>query len=1167
MKKTRFVQRFFYLFSCLIVWSGMTVSAQEQERRFDLKMQDAELSQVIERLREISDQTFAFHLDDLKPYVGMSFDLKQKTITEILNECLKKTDLAWRRVDDTIIIYKQATKSGMSTVVIKGFIRDKEKNPIIGATIQLVGTTVGMASDVNGWFAIELPVLKGTLEFSFVGYKNKQVHFTEKTDTLHVVLEEDIEALEEVVVTGYQVIKEKGMAGAYAKVKAEDLIMTGNETVEQMLQGKLPGVMVTNTSGLTGTRQKVRVRGTSTLVGNADPVWVVDGIIQEDNLPFEASALAAISDDNLDMMKDFIGGAISWLNPNDIEDITVLKDASATAIYGVKAANGVILITTKKGERGRMSVNYSGNFSLSSRLNYDKMEIMNSKERVELSREAFERGARISVETVGYTWLALAYARREFSLDDFHAGVKKLETVNTDWFDILYRTPFSQSHSVSFSGGDDRTTYRASFGYRNQQNTAKGNGQVGYTGNLNLSAIFWNKLTINGSLSGSHTETEAFASGVDPYSYAINTSRVIACYDGDDLFYYDKNGYNYNILNELSNSGNENTAKSLNLNLSARWLLTESLTLSATLGGATSSSFGKTWFAEQSHNISSIRGYEYGEYSVLDDEYKQSPLPYGGMLTVTESRNFNYTARLQAEYVKLFNGVHSVNFVAGLETRSNKYDGFSQTNWGYMPDRGESFTDVPLNYGINSNIENKKYARTVPKVTNQIANYVSYYVTGSYMYDNRYSINLSLRGDASNRFGDSGKFQTVWSAGLRWNVTDEPWMQNQNLVNNLSFTASFGYQGNVIENISPDFIAKIEAIDSNTGEYVMSWSQLPNPDLKPEKTLSVNLGANFALFKSKLNGTFNWYYKKTTDVITQAKVPYENGTTSMNLNDGHVKNEGWDLTLSVVPVRTKDFMWSLGTSFSGNNNKVNSNLETNGSWENAVSGALNKEGYPVGSFWAFKFAGLNPNNGAPQFDFSRANTTTAEKDASEYMVYMGTREPTFTLGINMVFRWKRFSFPLNFYISRGNYEFLDSPYENGYMMLSEYQNASTQLKDRWRKPGDEKYTDIPSIPVGDNCRPLRPFVNSDDTIYPLEAWAYSNVRVVNAWYIRFNDFQFSYNLPDKWIKGFAKSVTLSFSATNPLQIKSKDFKGRDPEVALGQQPRSQDFSLGVKLSF
>ena len=1156
--------KLFIFLMCCFTFS-LSANSFAQQEKVNLDLQGVSIKTLFSEIQRQTNLHFIFNTEQTEQLNKLTVKAKEESVKSVLDRVFEGTGFTYTFRDNIIMVRfegKNSVQQANKEMEIRGVVKDKSGEPLPGVTVLIVGTQLGTATGMDGDFLLRVPEQDSVrLRFSFVGMKTKDVPYKKNQPALVVVLEEEAESIGEIVVTGYQQIEKRNLTSSVVTVKTSELKTIGASSIEQMLQGVVPGLSVVNTSAAPGAAPKIRIRGTATISGNADPLWVLDGVILENSVPVTAADLN--SPDVMNMFNSVIGG----INPNDIESITVLKDASATAIYGVKAANGVILITTKKGERGRMSVNYSGNFSLSSRLNYDKMEIMNSKERVELSREAFERGARISDETVGYTGLALAYARREISLDEFHAGVKKLETVNTDWFDILYRTPFSQSHSVSFSGGDDRTTYRASFGYRNQQNTAKGNGQVGYTGNLNLSAIFWNKLTINGSLSGSHTETEAFASGVDPYSYAINTSRVIACYDGDDLFYYDKNGYNYNILNELSNSGNENTAKSLNLNLSARWLLTESLTLSATLGGATSSSFGKTWFAEQSHNISSIRGYEYGEYSVLDDEYKQSPLPYGGMLTVTESRNFNYTARLQAEYVKLFNGVHSVNFVAGLETRSNKYDGFSQTNWGYMPDRGESFTDVPLNYGINSNIENKKYARTVPKVTNQIANYVSYYVTGSYMYDNRYSINLSLRGDASNRFGDSGKFQTVWSAGLRWNVTDEPWMQNQNLVNNLSFTASFGYQGNVIENISPDFIAKIEAIDSNTGEYVMSWSQLPNPDLKPEKTLSVNLGANFALFKSKLNGTFNWYYKKTTDVITQAKVPYENGTTSMNLNDGHVKNEGWDLTLSVVPVRTKDFMWSLGTSFSGNNNKVNSNLETNGSWENAVSGALNKEGYPVGSFWAFKFAGLNPNNGAPQFDFSRANTTTAEKDASEYMVYMGTREPTFTLGINMVFRWKRFSFPLNFYISRGNYEFLDSPYENGYMMLSEYQNASTQLKDRWRKPGDEKYTDIPSIPVGDNCRPLRPFVNSDDTIYPLEAWAYSNVRVVNAWYIRFNDFQFSYNLPDKWIKGFAKSVTLSFSATNPLQIKSKDFKGRDPEVALGQQPRSQDFSLGVKLSF
>lgn len=618
-------------------------------------------------------------------------------------------------------------------------------------------------------------------------------------------------------------------------------------------------------------------------------------------------------------------------------------------------------------------------------------------------------------------------------------------------------------------------------------------------------------------------------------------------------------------MNELENSGNKNSSKSINLNLNARWRVYEDLTISATLGGASSSSFAETWFSERSHKITAIRGYEYGEFTVTDNEYKKSKLPYGGMLTVSESRNFNYTARIQAEFVKLCNGVHAVNLVAGFETRSNQYKGFSQTNWGYMPDRGKSFTNVPLNYGITL-VENTEYARTIPSVTDRLSNYISYYMSGGYMYDNRYSINFSVRGDASNRFGGSTKFQPVWSGGLRWNVTDEHWMEGQNLVNNLSFSATFGYQGNVAENVSPDFIAKMGSVDSKTGEWKMTWSQLPNPDLKPEKTLSVNLGVNFAFLKSKLTGTFNWYYKKTTDVITTAKIPYENGTTSMALNDGDVKNKGWDLAFSVVPVRTKNFMWSLGTSFSGNDNTVNSKLESTKDWKKAAAGTLNKKGYPVGSFWAFRFTGLNPEHGAPMFDFSRADTRQAAEDATEYMAYMGTIEPTFTVGINMIFRWKRFSFPLNFYVSRGNYTFLNSPYTSGHRMMSEYRNASTQLNKRWRNPGDEKHTDIPSIPTGDNSHPLRPFGNGTG-VYPLDAWAKSDVRVVNAWYIRFNDFKFSYSLPDGWIRSFAKNMTVSFTATNPLQIKSKDFKGRDPEVALGQQPRSQNFSLGVNLSF
>lgn len=633
---------------CLVLLScftfSLSASTYAQQERVSLNMKEVTVKMLLDEIQRQTDLHFIFNTEQTNSLGKVSIEVRNESVEAVLIRLFEGTDLTYSFRGNIIVVKRREDTRGQQEMLkITGKVVDEKKQVLPGVTVKLEGTTVGTATNTKGVFSLMLPVREGFLEFSFVGFKSKKVRFTEKSDTLLVVLVEDLKQIEEVVVTGYQVIKEKAMAGSYSKVKAEDLIMTGNETIESMLQGKIPGMMVTHTSGLTGTRQKVRVRGTSTLVGNADPVWVVDGIIQEDNLPFEAESLAAISDDNLDMMKEFIGGAVSWLNPNDIEDITVLKDASATAIYGVKAANGVILITTKKGERGRLSVNYSGNFSMSQRLNYNRMEIMNSKDRVALSREAFERGAQVSDERIGYIGLALAYSRREISLDEFHKGVKKFETANTDWFDILYRTPFSQSHSLSFSGGNEDATYRASFGYRNQKNTAKGNEQESYTGNLNMTTIFWKQLTLTASLSGNHTETIAFASGVDPYNYAINTSRTIPCYDEGQLYYYENGMAKYNILNELENSGNKNSSKSINLNLNARWRVYEDLTISATLGGASSSSFAETWFSERSHKITAIRGYEYGEFTVTDNEYKKSKLPYGGMLTVSESRNFNYT--------------------------------------------------------------------------------------------------------------------------------------------------------------------------------------------------------------------------------------------------------------------------------------------------------------------------------------------------------------------------------------------------------------------------------------------------------------------------------------------------------------------------------------------
>jgi outer membrane receptor protein involved in Fe transport len=278
-----------------------------------------------------------------------------------------------------------------------------------------------------------------------------------------------------------------------------------------------------------------------------------------------------------------------------------------------------------------------------------------------------------------------------------------------------------------------------------------------------------------------------------------------------------------------------------------------------------------------------------------------------------------------------------------------------------MPDRGKSFAEVPRLYGKKKD-ELNPYAISVPTVTDYVSNTMSYYATASYMYDDRYAINFSVRADASNTFGSEQKFNPIWAAGLRWNATDEAWLEGNEYINHLSMTATFGYQGNVAENVSNGFIAKMLPPNTSTGETMMTWTSLPNKDLKWEKTRSIDLGVNFALFNNRVNGHFDWYWKKTNDVIVSAEIPAAAGRTRVFANDGTVENSGWEFAFSLVPVRTKEFTWTLGFSFSNNNNSVESDIEKEKNWRNAVNGTMNKKGYPVSSFWAFDLAGLNSEN-------------------------------------------------------------------------------------------------------------------------------------------------------------------------------------------------------------
>ena len=1171
----------------LLVVSALQSMADvySQTAKYDISLSGGKLENVFKMIEQKGEFTFLYSIEDVDHVSSININVKQAGLKEVLDICLASTKLTYEINGRLVVIRVRDEKPEDKMMIIKGSVKDKKGEPLPGVTIIEKGTSVGVASGINGEFTFTTTKRDSVfLIFSFVGMKTKVILWKGQKE-LKVVMEEDAQEMDEVVVTGYQTVKKSNMAGSVSTVKAEDLILNGTQSLEQALQGKLPGVVITNQDGLVGTRQKVRVRGTSTLLGSQDPVWVVDGIIQQDPLPFKAEELTLFgkNQDNLDVIRNFVGSAISWLNPSDIKDITVLKDASATAIYGVKAANGVIVITTKKGEKGRLSINYTGNFSVGSKVTYDKLDLMNSKERIDVSKEIFEKGlvGKNSLEPIGFSGLLSQYLQEKISYDEFNAGVKKLEVVNTDWFDLLFENPFSHSHSLSVSGGSDKTTYYASFGMNMNNGTAKGNDSKSYSGSVSLNSMVTDQLQVSARVAGNVTTTNGF-NKVDPYSYASTTSRVISAYDdnGELSYYRNRNGYRYNVLNELSNTGNKNTTSTLSANMQVIWEMLKGLKMESTFNYSYTSSYGESFATEYSNYIANIRGYEFGVYSSQDVEYQKSSLPHGGELTIAENRNATWTWKNMLSYVKNWD-MHLLTVQVGQESSSSKYDGLAENMFGYIPSRGKAVVNPPAQiiksmpneneiiYGKNGLYDSQIYHR----ITDRKSNNLSFFGIMTYTYDERYVLNASIRTDASNRFGQdkSARYQPIWSVGLRWNLGREHFMESQDFLNEFSIRASYGVQGNASEAASPDLIAYIPSgatgVSSATGEYLLKMKSLPNPHLKWEKTKSYNLGADFVLWKNKISGTFEYWKKKGEDIIVNKEVPYENGVLSMPMNGGTMENSGWELGVSFAPVRTKDFVWSLSLNTSKTYNELTSELESNESWEKARSGSLYKKGYPVSAFWAFDFVGVSSKDGAPEFNlYDFENNPLADKDATQYMKYMGRMDPDFTAGMNTSFRYKTLTLSASFNIQLGGKKFLAPVFNSGMTndLPSEYQNLPKDLVNRWREAGDEAHTQIPSLP---DARRINSVIFPSGSTYTSAMYHFSNVRVAKASFRRCNNISLSYNMPSGLIAKYAKNIGFNFSVSNPFIIVSKDFNGKDPEVATGSQPISQNYTFSINVSF
>lgn len=1184
---------------CLFVLClSLPLSAQTEARKVTINVKDASVKEVLEVLKKHSYRlVYSTAVIDACTK-KVTLDMKKVPAGEVLDAALKDTDLSYK-VDGNVITIKKVQKD--ENILAQGLVTDAVGEPLPGVAVYITGSSTGTLTNATGHFNLRVPK-NSALLFSFVGMAPQTV-FVESEEALKVVMKEQSTQMDEVVVTGYQVLKKRESTSSIVSLNAEDVIEPVGSSLDQMLQGKVPGMSVMQMTSTVGAAPKIRIRGSSTIIGNREPVWVVDGVVLSDPVPLDATELNSMDKVNL------IGNAISGLNPEDIDRIDVLKDASATALYGSKAANGVIVITTKRGKQGAPAVRFSTSMSFMQRPSYKNQERMNSKERIEVSEEIHNRGLQFtgfSPDDVGYEGALNRLWNGRITMDQFNKEVKAMKELNTDWYDLLFRNSFSQSYTLSVSGGSKRVTYYFSAGYSNQQGAQLQEEGERFSFMSNLGFNLSKRLHAEVSLSAGINKTDRPT--VDLNDYAYSTSRAIPAFnaDGSYAFY----GYkevssllgdpssihnpvlNYNILNELDYSGTEQSIRDVSARVNLDYKITSWLNANALLSYTTSATNSETWYDEKSYYVSTYRGLPYGYdrsgfTESQESKYRKqvSQIPFGGILKTGEDTNDSFLARFSLNMNKMFNEVHSVSFSAGFEASSSRYKGYDNEEWGYLPGRGKKF--VTLENLVDWEKASSAMQALKPLITDNTTNFMSYYGTLSYGYRGKYIISANVRGDGSNKLGEAARFLPIWSFSGRWNITDENFMYSlSNVLSNLSIRASYGIQANVTDAHNPNLIIGLGTLHSSSEEYKATVSQLPNKDLKWEKTNSLNAGIDFDFFNGVLSGSFEYYYKKSKDQLMTVEIESTNGAKMVTINGGDLTNKGWDLAFSLTPVRTENFEWNLGFNTSKNRNSIANAAERTVTYNDYLNGTIIKNGYSLNSFYSYQFAGLNAE-GLPTFkgtkDYDRDGNviiSSKEEALASVLKYSGRREADFTGGLSMSFRYKRLSLNTRFSLSLGNKIRLNDLYDEDNLKLPyPAQNMSSEFVNRWQKPGDEKYTNIPSL--SDQLLTMNS-MNPDNKGTIMNAnymvadnyWQMyndSDLRVVSGNFMRCTAITLSYSLPEDILKKvYLKGASLSLGVSNPFVIKSKDLKGRDPEqVTLGSGtiPPQQSYSLMLNITF
>ncbi|QPH38515.1 SusC/RagA family TonB-linked outer membrane protein [Pedobacter endophyticus] len=1192
---------------CAIFWGSLANADNKQAN-----LQPERLENYLKKIEQAYKLSFVYDATEISKAMILDVPAKLTSVQESL-EYLKQKNITYSRVGNQVILKLQVERSAEREVTVSGRVRDKKDNSAMpGVSVREVGARNSVSTNQQGEYKIT--VKDGAkLSFSFIGYKTVEVAVNGRT-TIDVSLEEDANQLKEVnvVSTGYQNLNKKLFTGAATALKGADVKQDGITDVSRMLEGRVAGVSVQNVSGTFGAAPKIRVRGATSITGENKPLWVIDGVILEDVVNISNEQLSSGD------VSTLIGSSVAGINADDIESFNILKDAAATAQYGARAMNGVVVITTKKGRIGKPLISYTGNFSTYLKPTYDSYNIMNSSDQMsvysELARKGWlnHSGASRAADGGVFTKMYQLINTYDASSGTFglantpearNAFLSRYATANTDWFDVLFKNSLMQEHAISVSSGTEKSQLYFSTSYLNDNGWAVGNNVERYTANVNAVFNLSEKLRINFITTGSIRNQSAPGTigrvsnpvegtysrdfDINPFSYALNTSRTLTAFDQNGKREnFTRNFVDFNILDELENNSLELSLLDFKLQGGLGYKFNDHFKYDFLASMRYVKSGNEHRVRENSNMANAYRAnwdsyvQDNNRFLFRDPEHPELQpivvLPYGGFYNTNDDFLRSYMIRNSVEYDNTINEKHLINVFATQETRFANRQTRSMIGYGYQYDKG-GVPFIDPNIIKQASLSNLNYF----SMNNRYDRFAAFMTRAAYSYDGKYSVNATGRYDGSNQLGSSAtaRWLPTWNISGAWNIDKEEFYGSEvhgnsaqsaisKILNRATIRATYGLTASLGNATNSAIVLRNGSAlrpYSNEVESVMNIQYIENRDLTWEKQYETNIGLDLGFFKDRLNLTVDLYNRNGFDLISPLRTSGIGGQYLTTANYADMNTKGIEVTISGPIIKSKDWNWRSNFNFGYNKNKVTELSSPQRIFDLVTADGGPQQGYPYRGLYSVDFTGLNHDTGIPEFINEKGDSSDnvyMQSLVTKYLKYEGPTDPKLTGGFYNSVSYKGFTFNTLFTFSAGNKIRLNPVFATSYSDLDALPN---EFKDRWTLPGDELKTNIPSIvDIGAAA--------GIDGRYPYDTYNYSRVRVADGGFIRLKQVSLSYAVPAEILKHIgAGSASISAVANNFWLIYSdKKLKGQDPEffasggVAL---PIPKQYTLSLKVGF